>query len=156
MPNIFLAPFEALNDDVPAPPVCGPPVARLARQRRKDAAQTIGVDERTDVPPRSRRNVIEEARYRKPVYSSIPDLTYSDSVPSRSTGENHDADEGRLQFLEWKIAWLREYRCHVHYLTLLAAEEVTDRQLSLAWLAWWNASNACRDVSCRLGNSQSA
>jgi hypothetical protein len=156
MLDTFLAPFEAGNDDVPAAPVGGSPVIRLAQQRRMDAAQTIGVDERADVSPRSRRNVVEEARYRKRGYGSIRDLTYSDSVPSRSTCENHEADEGRLQLLEWKIAWLREYRCHAHYLTLLAADEVADRQLSLAWLAWWNASNACREASCRVGDPQSA
>jgi hypothetical protein len=56
----------------------------------------------------------------------------------------------QLLYTEWAAAWLREYRCQCRYIALLDMDGVEDRQLSLAWLAWWRASIECRDASCRL------
>jgi hypothetical protein len=50
----------------------------------------------------------------------------------------------------WGAAWLREYRCHTHYRSLLALEAVEELELRLAWLDWWNATCLCRDALRRL------
>jgi hypothetical protein len=50
----------------------------------------------------------------------------------------------------WAAAWLREYRCHTRYLSLLAQDIVEDFELRFAWLDWWNATCVCREALRRL------
>lgn len=50
----------------------------------------------------------------------------------------------------WAAAWLREYRCHTRYLSLLAQDIVEDLELRFAWLDWWNAACVCREALRRL------
>lgn len=50
----------------------------------------------------------------------------------------------------WAAAWLREYRCHTRYLSLLAQDLVEDLELRFAWLDWWNAACVCREALRRL------
>jgi hypothetical protein len=50
----------------------------------------------------------------------------------------------------WAAAWLREYRCHTRYLSLLAQDMVEDFELRFAWLDWWNATCVCREALRRL------
>jgi hypothetical protein len=50
----------------------------------------------------------------------------------------------------WAVAWLREYRCHTRYLSLLAQDLVEDLELRFAWLDWWNATCVCREALRRL------
>jgi hypothetical protein len=53
----------------------------------------------------------------------------------------------------WAAAWLREYRCHTRYLSLLALDAVEEFELRFAWLDWWNATCVCRDALLRLEGS---
>lgn len=50
----------------------------------------------------------------------------------------------------WAEAWLREYRCHARYLSLLALDAAEECELRYAWLEWWSATCDCRDASRRL------
>lgn len=59
------------------------------------------------------------------------------------------AEDHRLRSA-WAAAWLREYRCHTRYLSLLALDAVEDLELRLAWLDWWNATCICEEASRRL------
>jgi hypothetical protein len=54
----------------------------------------------------------------------------------------------------WSKAWLREYRCHNRYLSLLAIDAPTELELRFAWLDWWDAACVCREAFRRLENSQ--
>jgi hypothetical protein len=53
----------------------------------------------------------------------------------------------------WEKAWLREYRCHSRYLSLLAVDAATELQLRFAWLDWWDAACMCREALRRLESS---
>jgi hypothetical protein len=55
----------------------------------------------------------------------------------------------------WAKAWLREYRCNTHYLALLVSDGVDDLDLRSAWLAWWDATCACREALYDLEGSVS-
>ena len=50
----------------------------------------------------------------------------------------------------WAAAWLREYRCHVRYHSLLALDVVEELELRFAWLEWWDATCVCRETLRRL------
>lgn len=53
----------------------------------------------------------------------------------------------------WAAAWVREYRCHTRYLSLLAEDAVEELDLRFAWLEWWNATCVCREALRRLENT---
>jgi hypothetical protein len=63
------------------------------------------------------------------------------------------AEDQRLR-AAWGAAWLREYRCHIRYVSLLALDAVEDIEVRLAWLDWWNAACVCREALRRLEISQ--
>jgi hypothetical protein len=71
---------------------------------------------------------------------------YTDLVDAAST------EEPSLR-TAWAVAWLREYRCHTRYLSLLALDAVEEFELRFAWLDWWNATCVCRDALLRLEGS---
>ena len=54
----------------------------------------------------------------------------------------------------WAKAWLREYRCHTRYLSLLAVDAVAELELRFAWLDRWDAACVCREAARRLEYSQ--
>jgi hypothetical protein len=54
----------------------------------------------------------------------------------------------------WAKAWLREYRCHTRYLSLLAVDTAAALELRFAWLDWWDAACVCREAARRLEYSQ--
>jgi hypothetical protein len=55
----------------------------------------------------------------------------------------------------WAAAWLREYRCHTHYLALLALDAAEELELRFAWLDWWDATCVCREAAARLEGLES-
>jgi len=65
------------------------------------------------------------------------------------------AEEERLR-AAWAAAWLREYRCHARYISLLALDAVEELELRFAWLEWWDATCVCRDALQRLERPQFA
>ena len=54
----------------------------------------------------------------------------------------------------WAKAWLREYRCHTRYLSLIAVDAAAEIELRFAWLDWWDAACVCREALRRLEHSQ--
>jgi hypothetical protein len=54
----------------------------------------------------------------------------------------------------WAKAWLREYRCHTRYLSLLTVDAAAELELRFAWLDWWDAACVCREALHRLESSQ--
>jgi hypothetical protein len=54
----------------------------------------------------------------------------------------------------WAKAWLREYRCHTRYISLLTVDEAAELDLRFAWLDWWDAACVCREALRRLERSQ--
>lgn len=54
----------------------------------------------------------------------------------------------------WAAAWLREYRCHIRYISLLALDAVEELELRFAWLEWWDATCVCREALRRLERAQ--
>jgi hypothetical protein len=63
------------------------------------------------------------------------------------------ADDHTLR-TAWAAAWLREYRCHTRYLSLLALDAGEEIELRFAWLDWWDATCVCRDALRRLEGFQ--
>jgi|HubBroStandDraft_5_1064220.scaffolds.fasta_scaffold224816_2 hypothetical protein len=54
----------------------------------------------------------------------------------------------------WAKAWLREYRCHTRYLSLLPVDAAPEVELRFAWLDWWDAACVCREALRQLESSQ--
>ena len=54
----------------------------------------------------------------------------------------------------WAKAWLREYRCHTRYLSLLAVDAAAELDLRFAWLHWWDATCVCREALRQLESAQ--
>lgn len=67
----------------------------------------------------------------------------------RPTGREVPGGDRALR-AAWAAAWLREYQCHTHYLSLLDRDEVGELELRFAWLDWWDASCVCRAAAERL------
>jgi hypothetical protein len=63
------------------------------------------------------------------------------------------ADDHTLR-TAWAAAWLREYRCHTRYLSLLALDAGEEIELRFAWLDRWKATCVCRDALRRLEGFQ--
>jgi hypothetical protein len=78
-----------------------------------------------------------------------------DGLPGslRPAGDFAAAEVGTLRDA-WAAAWLREYRCHTRYLSLLATDSAGELELRFAWLEWWDASCVCREALRRLECSQ--
>jgi hypothetical protein len=62
-------------------------------------------------------------------------------------------EEERLR-AAWAAAWLREYRCHARYISLLTVDAAEELELRFAWLEWWDAACMCRDALRRLEGPQ--
>jgi hypothetical protein len=62
-------------------------------------------------------------------------------------------EEERLR-AAWAAAWLREYRCHARYISLLTVDAAEELELRFAWLEWWDAACVCRDALRRLEGPQ--
>ena len=60
------------------------------------------------------------------------------------------ATEGERLRAAWTTAWLREYRCHARYISLLALDAAEELELRFAWLEWWDATCVCREALRRL------
>lgn len=63
------------------------------------------------------------------------------------------AESERLR-AAWAAAWLREYRCHTRYVSLLALDTAEELELRFAWLEWWDATCVCREALRRLEGAQ--
>jgi hypothetical protein len=70
------------------------------------------------------------------------------------SGLDQSATEDHALRTAWAKAWLREYRCHTRYLSLLEVDAAAERELRFAWLDWWDAACVCREALRRLESGQ--